>query len=103
MKLKIISTKDVIVGAFMQPFYQHNEQEALRNWSYSLNMAKNNPQTAVGIKDLQLWQLGEFDDETGEIRPNLKYLGKSVDYLEVQNEQILQREQQTSDNTNPEE
>jgi len=68
----IYSMKDVKVG-FANPFYQNN-----------LDMAKRSFQVAVSDKrgelykikdDLELWEIGTFDEETGKIT------GKEPEYI----------------------
>lgn len=70
--MKIFSMKDVKVG-FANPFYQNN-----------LDMAKRSFRVAVSDKrgelykikdDLELWEIGSFDEETGKIT------GKEPEYI----------------------
>lgn len=70
--MMIFSMKDVKVG-FANPFYQNN-----------LDMAKRSFRVAVSDKrgelykikdDLELWEIGSFDEETGKIT------GKEPEYI----------------------
>ncbi|UPW40908.1 hypothetical protein [Sigmofec virus UA08Rod_6125] len=79
MKIKIYATKDTVIGAYMKPFYMHNDMEAQR--SFALAMQDENSENRKIAKDLQLYRIGEFDDETGEIKPDCEYLAKGSDYI----------------------
>lgn len=77
MKLKIYSIKDTKIG-YMQPFYQNNEAVAVR----SLANAVNSPQLNninQNLEDMELWQLGAFDDQTGEMTSEIKFVIKAID------------------------
>lgn len=80
MKLKIYAVKDTVQGAFMNPFYQHNDMEAQRSFALAIKDERSSYKNIA--KDIQLFNLGEFDDETGEINPNLEYISKGLDYIE---------------------
>jgi hypothetical protein len=79
MKLKIYAVKDVIIGSMMNPFYMHNDQQAIRSFEQAM---KSESEIAKNAKDLQLFKLGEFDDETGEIVSQVEYLVKGQDFVE---------------------
>lgn len=81
--LEIVATKDTVIGAYMQPFYAHNKEDAKRNWGQSIYITGKQEDKALLIKDYQLYSLGTFNDETGEIIPKVEYLAKAQDYLEV--------------------
>lgn len=80
MKLNIYDAKDTVTGEFLQPFYTNNDATAIRSWSESVkqNEKENN---FIGLKDLQLYRLGEFDTETGEIKPKVVYIAKAIDFM----------------------
>ena len=77
MKLKIYSIKDTKV-AYMQPFYQNNEAVAVRNLANAVNSSQLN-NINQNLEDMELWQLGEFDDQTGEITSEIKFVVKAID------------------------
>lgn len=79
MKLKIYSIKDTKV-AFMQPFYQANQAVAIRNFNNAVN-AKETNNINQNADDMELWELGEFDDQTGEIKSEVKYVIKANDLI----------------------
>ncbi len=77
MKLGIYSVKDTKIG-YMQPFYQNNEAVAVRNLSNAVNSPQLN-NINQNIEDMELWQLGTFDDQTGEITSEIKFVIKAID------------------------
>lgn len=79
MKTGIYAFKDTKIG-FMQPFLQQNQSVALR----TLRIATNDEHSQIRAMadDIQLYQLGNFDDETGEIIPNMKYIASAIDFKE---------------------
>ncbi len=79
MKLKIYSIKDTKVG-FMQPFYQANQAVAIRAFNNAVN-AKDANNINQNPDDMELWELGEFDDQTGEIKSEVKYVVKANDLI----------------------
>lgn len=80
MKTNIYAFKDTKIG-FMQPFLQQNEAVAMR----TLKMAVNDEQGPIRnmAEDIQLYQLGTFDDDTGEIMPEVKFVANAIDHKEV--------------------
>lgn len=77
MILKIYAVKDVVVGNFMLPFYLHNDNEAKRSFNLAIN---SEAQIAQNWKDLQLFSLGEWNDETGEITTKVEFLANGAEY-----------------------
>lgn len=67
MILKIFSVKDKIVEAFLQPFFSPTIGSAIR----SLTEVVNDPQSpfAKNPHDYTLYQIGEFDDWSGQVTP----------------------------------
>lgn len=79
MKFKIYSIKDTKIG-FMQPFYQANQAVAIRAFNNAVN-AKEANNINQNADDMELWELGEFDDQTGEIKSEVKYVVKANDLI----------------------
>lgn len=77
MTLKIYAIKDTKVG-FMQPFYQANNAVAIRSFTNAVNAEQTN-NINQNLDDMELWHLGEFNDDTGEIKGELTFLCKAVD------------------------
>ena len=73
MKLNIYAIKDVVVGTINNPFYLTNDNEAKRAFKNAIN-ANNGTQICLNYADMQLFKLGEFDDQTGEITSKVEYL-----------------------------
>ena len=80
MKTNIYAFKDTKIG-FMQPFLQQNEAVAMR----TLKMAVNDEHSQIRnmAEDIQLYQLGTFDDDTGEIVPEVKFIANAIDHKEM--------------------
>lgn len=66
--VKAYAFYDKKLGAFMLPFWQPNEAVAKRAAKYSLNEKNSNLYPIRA--DLELWELGEFDDTIGTITGN---------------------------------
>lgn len=79
MKLKIYSIKDTKIG-FMQPFYQANQAVAVRAFNNAVNSKEIN-NINQNLDDMELWELGEFDDQTGEIKSEVKFVIKANDLV----------------------
>lgn len=65
MKLKIYSVFDSKAKAYNSPFYLRNSGEATRGFADVVNDGKS--QISKYPEDYSLFELGEFDDETGLI------------------------------------
>lgn len=70
MNLKLFSIFDLATGVYLTPFPARSEVDAMRQ----LAADKDNPQvkqTPIGQKpqDFALMYVGEFDDESGALRP----------------------------------
>lgn len=80
MKTNIYAFRDTKIG-FMQPFLQQNEAVAMR----TLKMAVNDEHSQIRnmAEDIQLYQLGTYDDDTGEIVPEVKFIANAIDHKEV--------------------
>lgn len=65
MKVLIFAIRDVKAAAYLRPFFSQNHQVAMRDCT----SACRNPESPF-VKfptDFELYQLGEFDDESGLI------------------------------------
>lgn len=64
--MRIYSMKDVKIG-FANPFYQNSVEVAKRSFKNAVSDRQGN---LYKIKDdLELWELGSFNEETGAIEP----------------------------------
>lgn len=81
MIYKVYSFKDSVVGQFMNPFYQHNDNVALRTLSQAVNDSKPNV-VNQNAGDIQLYCLGEYNDITGEIKSEVRFVANAVDFVQ---------------------
>lgn len=77
--MRIYSFRDVKIG-YMEPFLQINDTVAIRTFTATLNDENSRQLIRKYKEDIELWRLGEYDEETGTIQPNKEYLigGKDV-------------------------
>lgn len=67
MRTQMYSVHDTIAGTFFNPFTMHNDQVAARWFRDELGEPTSNLSRHPADFDLVL--LGDFDQETGQIRP----------------------------------
>lgn len=80
MKLYIYAVKDTIQGAFMNPFYLQNDNVAMRSFKNTIQSETMN-QIKMNAKDMQLFKLGEFEEETGKIESDVQFLVDGSHYI----------------------
>lgn len=80
MNIKIYTVKDTKIG-FMQPFYAQNEQVAIRMFTNSANSKTSENSVNVNPEDKELWLLGEYNDQTGTITSEIKFVTKAIDVI----------------------
>lgn len=68
MKMKIVAIKDLAVQAFMQPNFVSHVGLATRQFGEVCNDEKH--EFFRHAKDFEIYELGEFDDQTGEFDHN---------------------------------
>jgi hypothetical protein len=82
MKLTLCSVKDRAADAFGRPMFVRSIGEAIRSFSDEVNRNAEDNQLFNHSDDFDLFELGEFDDNTGMIQvhdqPKLVSLGKQV-------------------------
>lgn len=64
MKIEMYSILDVVAGKFNHPFYTDNERTAIRAVRSS-----NDPNFKDNADDYQLYHVGTYDMEKGEVMP----------------------------------
>ena len=79
MKIKIYAIKDTKIG-FMNPFLNHNDGTAIREFTNGANEPTKNA-INTNPEDKELWALGEYDDQTGVITSNVSFLIKANDVI----------------------
>ena len=80
MKTIMYAFRDTKIG-FMQPFLQQNEAVAMRTLKMAVN--DENSQIRAMADDIQLYQIGTYDDETGEVKADLKFVANAIDHKEM--------------------
>lgn len=102
MILEIYCIKDTVVGQFLNPYLQHNQQHAIRSARMAVNASESNP-LRENAKDKQLWKLGTFNDATGEIKSSPEFIANINDLIEYKKEtknEILHSNEPTTNNSN---
>lgn len=67
MKYPMYAIRDQKVGFMVPPMCDQSDQSAVRNFSYSIN--GNDGVMNYSPADFDLFKIGEFDTEKGEIIP----------------------------------
>ena len=82
MKLILCSVKDRAADAFGRPMFVPSTGVAIRSFSDEVNRAADDNQLYSHPDDFDLYEFGEFDDNTGQFelyeQPKLLSLGKQV-------------------------
>lgn len=86
MKLTLCTVKDRAADAFGRPMFVRSIGEAIRSFSDEVNRKADDNQLYNHSDDFDLFELGEFDDNTGLMslhdQPKLVSLGKQVKITE---------------------
>jgi hypothetical protein len=82
MKLVLCSVKDRAADAYGRPMFVPSVGVAIRSFSDEVNRQSDDNQLYNHCDDFDLYELGEFDDNTGTFalhdQPKLLSLGKQV-------------------------
>lgn len=78
MTLKMYAVKDTVQGEMMNPFLLRNAEEARRTFAQAINSGRDN-NICIYYKDMQLYELGEYNTTTGEILSNVEYICSGLD------------------------
>lgn len=81
MIMKLYSIKDTIVGHFKSPAQFNNDNEAIRAIRYALQSIND---LSKNCEDYQMWCIGEFDTETGNIVSDVHLVANLIDYVDPQ-------------------
>ena len=79
MKINIYAIKDQVTGQLANPFYMQNDEQAKREFKIAVQEDKK---LNLIKEDLQLFKLGEFDDETGQIKSKVEFLMNATTSVE---------------------
>lgn len=100
MKCKVYCYRDVQVGAFNAPFLKLEEPDVLKVViARTVSMMKKEDIDKAHVRDLELYYLGEFDDQTASFVSRPEYLIRLSDYIKEESvdgksdEQSIQGEQ----------
>lgn len=76
MRLKVFCCYDSKAEAYMQPFFMNSRGEAIRSWIDVVNDGKS----AISRypTDFTLFEIGEFDDSTGQVQMHSSYVSLGV-------------------------
>lgn len=79
MPIIIVAVRDSAVGAYMQPSTVRAPGQAIRGFQDEAN--RQDPQNTLWAhpEDFELWQLGYFDEETGDITMEKQMLIRGKD------------------------
>lgn len=79
MIVKTYAVFDKKVGTFQMPFNASHAQVALRIFEQGLN----SKETLLNQypEDFSLWQIAEFNDETGEYTKSHAHIGEGCEYV----------------------
>lgn len=66
--MKLYAFFDRVSGLFSAPFVQLNDGTAVRYYQYTMSQAE------MVAKDTALYYLGEYNENTGEIKPAVKFV-----------------------------
>jgi len=82
MKLVLCSVKDRAADAYARPMFVPSVGVAIRSFSDEINRQADDNQLYHHSDDFDLYEFGEFDDNTGQFTlhelPKLLSLGKQV-------------------------
>jgi len=82
MKLSLCSVKDRAADAYGRPMFVPSTGVAIRSFSDEINRNDSDNQLYNHPDDFDLYEFGEFDDNTGKFelyeQPKLLSLGKQV-------------------------
>jgi len=73
----IVSVRDNAVETFARPFVVHHPRQAVRSFTDEVN----NPESEISrhAEDYELWEIGSFDDVTGQVTSNLSRVCRAID------------------------
>lgn len=84
LELKLYCVKDAKVG-MNQPYVANNDLDAMRSFQDTINREPmpGQPKSTLAQhpEDFSLFQLGTFNQQTGEIKPEVKFLIQAVDLV----------------------
>ncbi len=80
MKLELLAVKDTQTGLYTMPFTMRTKREAIRGAKTMANQEKQNNLNTY-MEDKQLWSLGTYNEETGEVKSKVELLVNIIDLV----------------------
>lgn len=82
----IVAVKDLAVEQFGQPFTLRHTNEAMRSFRDEVQ----NPESPIAKhpSDYELWQVGEYNEDTGMINSKMERIARAIDLAMVKSEDI---------------
>lgn len=79
MVLKLYAIKDTVQGEFMNPFLMRNKEEAKRAFGIAVNSGNKGTSIVDFYKDMQLFELGEYNNVTGDTTSKVEFVCTGLD------------------------
>ncbi len=79
MKLNVYAVKDTVTGEFGSPYLGKNDNEAIRGFKYGVETPSQSL-IYTHSQDMQLFKMGEFDINTGEIISKVEFLASGSEF-----------------------
>lgn len=76
--LKMYSIKDEKTGAFNNPFFAAHTEHVVRSIRRTLEEKRPGDSFAEFPQDFSLWEMGEFNNETGVLSVNIQHIANLV-------------------------
>lgn len=81
MILYICSIRDSATETFARPIFVQNSRIAVRSFTDEVNRAEANNDLNKHPDDFTLFELGTFDDQTGQFSGNIVQLARAKDII----------------------
>lgn len=78
-KTVMCAVRDTRVEVFGNPFFSRAPGQAMRDFMTRINTREEGNALNTNPEDFELWKLGTFDDETGEIQTEPERLMRGID------------------------
>lgn len=86
--MMMVAVRDIKLGSFAQPYFQQNEDVAKRSFYLAINDKRN--ENLYPIRDdLELWQLAEYDSESGRVN------SKGMPRIIINRGEMVKREEES--------
>lgn len=83
----VCAVKDRASGVFGTPFFVVAVGAATRSFRDEVNRSAADNQMYQHPEDFSLWQIGSFDDESGSVSSELRFLLEAGDCLDFSNKE----------------